>query len=80
MSATIVYAPQFKDRLLEKLPYGKDGALTATQIREQLFPDHISSDIRIALQVLRKFRAVDCQWTKRLDGMGREMYWWRVAE
>lgn len=77
MSATIVYAPQFKDLLLEKLPATRAEALTVLQIQATHFPDHVRSDIDGALKVLRKWRAVDRYLAR--TGFTQEAHWWRVA-
>lgn len=78
MSATIVFVPQFKDLLLEKLPSSKAQALTVLQIREMIFPDHVRSDIDRALDTLRKWQEVDRYHAIR--NHRTEAYWWRVAE
>lgn len=70
MTAEIIYTTQFKDEVLAKMDHNE------ILIRDLAakFPDHHSMDIREALQVLKRFGAVDC---KRANRFGAKV-WWRV--
>lgn len=70
MSATIVYAPQFKDVVLAQM----DRNVISLIDLAAKFPDKHIENVRYALNTLRKFGAVDC---KAVNCMGAKV-WWRV--
>lgn len=78
MSATIVLGGQsFKDRVLEKVPYGRRNAVTIKKLHQDHFPDHLHSDVQHALCTLRGWPGtVECTWQVRACG-GRELLYWR---
>ena len=75
--ATIVYAPQLKDRVLDLVPFDRADAVT-TKCLLPNFPDVDVCHIRESLVCLRKFGAVESTWQKRAKG-GHELVYWRLA-
>lgn len=72
MPATIIYSPQFKDRVLAKMT--SDEILTKTLAAK--FPDHHIEDVRGALRSLRKFGVVD--YRSQRQGQTIQYFWRRV--
>lgn len=69
----IVFSPQFKDLVLEKIPAGGE---ILTKDLAAFFPDHHIEDTRTALRVLRRFGAADCR--KITTKQGPKYLWHRV--
>ncbi|MDD1762809.1 MAG: hypothetical protein LUQ59_11320 [Methanothrix sp.] len=75
--STIVFAPQLKELILEKVPSAPESVTAADLHRRHFSKTHLSS-IKNALTMLHKFRAVE----RSIDQMGnwREYRYWRARQ
>ena len=69
----IVFSPQFKDLVLDRLPASGE---ILTKDLAAFFPDHHIEDTRAALRVLRRFGAVDYRTVNTKQGP--KYLWHRV--
>jgi hypothetical protein len=75
--ATIVFAPQIADQILDRLPATEAGAMTCSDL-QPFFPDKRGSELRRALARLYSARIVSRKYV--VEHQARTWRYWRSGQ
>jgi len=79
--ASIIFSPQFKDLVLEKVPVGRKNAATSDELLAH-FPGKFRTDVHRAMRTLRIWRLVEEEKVPIYGVRGGAHFrlrWWRKA-